>query len=101
MADYFGFDGKLWRTLAPLATRPGLLTNEYLRGRRNHYVRPVRLYLTASLALFFLLSILPEGGFLSGAVMVKDDGAAYRLSGCIGARTRRSLRRRSVLACRG
>lgn len=74
--DYFGFDGKLWRTIGPLLTRPGFLTREYLDGRRNRYVRPVRLYLTASLTLFFLLSVLPEGGFLVGAVKVRDEAAA-------------------------
>lgn len=74
--DYFGFDGKLWRTIGPLLARPGFLTCEYLDGRRNQYVRPVRLYLTASIVLFFLLSVLPEGGFLSGAVQVNDESEA-------------------------
>lgn len=75
VADYFGVDGKLWRTLVPLFLRPGFLTREYLDGRRSQYVRPVRLYLTASIVLFFLLSVLPEGGFLAGAVSVEDQGA--------------------------
>ncbi len=80
LSDYLGFDGKLWRTVVPLLTRPGFLTREYIEGRRNYYVRPVRLYLTASVALFFLLSVLPEGGFLSSAVQVSvDDSVADSL----------------------
>ncbi len=74
MSDYFGFDGKLWRTVVPLLVRPGFLTNEYLGGRRSHYVRPVRLYLTASVLLFFLISLLP--GSLSGMIQVSDEDAA-------------------------
>lgn len=76
VADYFGFDGKLWRTIVPLLFRPGFLTREYLDGRRNRYVRPVRLYLTASVLLFFLLSVLPEGGLMSNVVRMGPEASA-------------------------
>ncbi|MDX1531928.1 MAG: DUF3667 domain-containing protein [Rhodothermales bacterium] len=75
VVDYFGFEGKLWRTLGTLVARPGVLTREYLDGRRVRYVRPVRLYLTASITLFFLLSVLPEGGFLGSGVQIQDASA--------------------------
>lgn len=55
VAHYVAVEGKLWRTLALLALQPGRLTREYLAGRREHYVIPLRLYLTASF-LFFALS---------------------------------------------
>jgi hypothetical protein len=61
LRDLFGditnFDSRLWRTLVPLAFRPGTLTVEYLRGRRTHYSPPFRMYLILSLA-FFLLTTL-------------------------------------------
>lgn len=46
-------DSRLWRTLAALLFKPGLLTSEYLAGRRARYLPPFRLYLILSL-LFFL-----------------------------------------------
>ena len=48
-------DGKMWRTLRALFV-PGKLTTEYFDGRRGLYVRPIRLFLVANLALFFTLS---------------------------------------------
>ena len=61
LRDLFGditnFDSRLWRTLVPLAFRPGALTVEYLRGRRTHYSPPFRMYLILSVA-FFLLTTL-------------------------------------------
>ena len=53
-------DGRLWRTLRVLLTRPGFLTQEYFRGRRRYYVRPARLYLATSLILFAVLRFTTE-----------------------------------------
>ena len=58
VSEYFGLDGRLWRSLGALLVRPGHLTRAYLDGRRTHYLRPLRLYLTASLSFFFALSLL-------------------------------------------
>ncbi|MEP7181230.1 MAG: DUF3667 domain-containing protein [Betaproteobacteria bacterium] len=52
---YVALDGRLWRTLFGLLFRPGFLTREYFAGRRRRYVRPARLFLVLSLALFALL----------------------------------------------
>jgi hypothetical protein len=41
-------------------SRPGVLTREYLRGRRRYYVRPARLYLATSLILFAVLRFTAE-----------------------------------------
>ena len=46
---------KVIRTLSALVSRPGLLTIEYLEGRRGNYIGPVKLYLTFS-ALYFLFA---------------------------------------------
>ena len=46
---------KILRTLSALVVRPGLLTIEYLAGRRGNYIGPVKLYLTFS-ALYFLFA---------------------------------------------
>jgi hypothetical protein len=52
---YVALDGRMWRTLAGLLFRPGFLTREYLAGRRRRYIRPTRLFLVLSIALFALL----------------------------------------------
>ena len=54
---YVALDGTLWRTLGALLFRPGMLTREYLAGRRRRYVRPLRLYLAASLACFIVAGL--------------------------------------------
>lgn len=51
--DLLNWDARIWRTLRPLAFRPGFLTLEYLQGRRASYTPPLRMYLVLSL-LFFL-----------------------------------------------
>lgn len=60
--EYFGLDGRLWRSLGMLLLRPGRLTQAYLGGQRVQYLRPVRLYLTATILFFFLLSVLDPVG---------------------------------------
>jgi len=57
---YVALDGRLWKTLGALLFRPGFLTREYLAGRRRRYIRPARLFLVASLALFAVLRIYVE-----------------------------------------
>jgi hypothetical protein len=56
-ADYLTLDNRLFRTLRPLLLRPGLLTNEYLAGRRTRYVPPFRLYIAISVLHFVVLAL--------------------------------------------
>ena len=58
VSEYFGLDGRLWRSLGALLFQPGTLTLAYLEGRRTRYLRPLRLYLSATVFFFFLLSFL-------------------------------------------
>ena len=64
---YVSLDGRLWRTLAALLFRPGFLTREYFAGRRRRYIRPARLFLVLSLALFAAIRF-----FASVPVIVED-----------------------------
>jgi len=54
--DIFSFDSRASRTIWPLMFRPGFLTNEYIAGRRVHYVPPLRLYLFISIVFFISLN---------------------------------------------
>jgi hypothetical protein len=46
------WDGKIPRTLAALFLRPGLLTSDFLAGRRARWLSPLRIYLICSVAFF-------------------------------------------------
>ena len=67
VGHYVALEGKLWGSLVRLLFRPGLLTNEYIRGRRVRFVQPLRLYLSFSLLFFALLKFGGHG------VEVGDD----------------------------
>ncbi len=55
--DLTEWDSRVWRTLRPLAFKPGFLTVDYLRGRRARYTPPFRMYLILSLGFFLLTSL--------------------------------------------
>jgi hypothetical protein len=59
--EFLHLDGKIYKTLKVLLTKPGELTRELVAGRRSKYIGPLRLYLTASLLFFFLITVLPGG----------------------------------------
>lgn len=52
--DITHFDGKFFGTLKLLIIRPGFLSKEYMIGRRNSYLNPIRMYIFTS-AFFFLI----------------------------------------------
>lgn len=60
VGDVLNLDTKLLRTLRPLLFRPGVLTREYLAGRRVCHVTPLKIYLIAALVFFGLIAFLPR-----------------------------------------
>jgi hypothetical protein len=66
IGHYVALEGKLWGSLVRLLFRPGMLTNEYMRGRRVRFVQPLRLYLSFSVLFFALLKF-------SGGVHVNSN----------------------------
>jgi hypothetical protein len=77
IGDLLDADSRVWRTLVPLAFRPGLLTQEFLRGRRARYTPPFRMYLVLSLVFFVLASLSDPGGDV--ALQIDDEGANIQL----------------------
>ncbi|MEX6725136.1 DUF3667 domain-containing protein [Parapedomonas caeni] len=61
------FDGRVPTTLRSIACRPGAMTVDWLAGRQQRYVPPIRLFIFTSLLLVILLAI--------------SDVALVRLSG--------------------
>ncbi|MDQ3038334.1 MAG: DUF3667 domain-containing protein [Pseudomonadota bacterium] len=50
----FNFDTRTVRTIVPLFAKPGVITLEYLAGRRVCYVSPVRLFFFLAIITFFV-----------------------------------------------
>src|SRR4030095_9406005 len=57
LAEAFDLDSPIVRALLALVTKPGFLTQEFVRNRRASYVSPVRLYLSVSVVFVFALSL--------------------------------------------
>jgi hypothetical protein len=51
--DVLNIDGRFFRSLRLLLTKPGFLTNEYLRVRRASYTTPTQIYLLVTVVFFF------------------------------------------------
>lgn len=62
LASATDLDGRVWRTLRALLFRPGLLSREYMDGRRARWLSPVSLFLAVSV-VYFLAPL--HGGDLS------------------------------------
>lgn len=80
---YVALDGKVWRTLGKLLFRPGELTTAHLEGQRNRYIRPLRLYLSASIVFFVIVKIFGDmltfaapgaQGAAEGPIVVSGEG---------------------------
>jgi hypothetical protein len=52
--DITHFDSKFFDSLKYLVLRPGFLSKEYIAGRRNSYLNPIKMYVFTS-AIFFLI----------------------------------------------
>lgn len=74
-------DGRLARTLWAMVRRPGLVTSEYLAGRRKRYSPPFRLYLIISLLFFLLTAWVAGQGILldEGQTLERDAPGQVRL----------------------
>ncbi|MFL5463605.1 MAG: DUF3667 domain-containing protein [Gemmatimonadaceae bacterium] len=80
VSEFSGWDGRLASTLRALVQRPGMLTCEFLAGRRARYISPIRLYLTASVLYFLLAASAPDIRLESG----KTTFAGGRLGVSVG-----------------
>ena len=64
---------KAFRTLSALLFKPGFLTNEYLAGRRNLYLTPLKVcFIVFALYLFFYSFYKPASIFDVGRIVESD-----------------------------
>ena len=59
IADYFHFESKFFGTLIPLLFKPGILTKQYVAGKRASFIHPIRLYIFISI-VFFIVTLSPS-----------------------------------------
>lgn len=75
--DITHFDGKFFSTIKVLFQKPGLLTEEYLKGKRSSYLHPVRMYVFTSALFFFLFftffGISEKDSDSGGISLTKED----------------------------
>jgi len=64
LKETFELDGRAALTVKTLFRHPGLLTSEFLAGRRRRYTSPLRLYLVISIAFFVIVAWLAQSGIL-------------------------------------
>lgn len=69
IGHYVALEGRLWKTLGFLLSKPGFLSAEYIAGRRKRYVEPLRVYLSLSIIFFAVLKL---GG---APVAIVDEGS--------------------------
>ncbi len=79
--ESFDVDGRAIRTLLTLIRRPGVLTSEFLAGRRRLYSPPLRLYLIISVLFFVLATWVAGQGILltEGQTLETDAVGQARL----------------------
>lgn len=84
LGDYFTFDSKIFRSLVPLIIKPGFLTQEYIAGRRQRYIPPLRMYIFISILFFLIFDLsshklaeVQEAASQLDKVLNKLDSPAY------------------------
>ena len=53
-------DGKIFRSVAALLFRPGVLTRDYFEGKKARWISPIRLYLVFSVIFFGVITLGAE-----------------------------------------
>ena len=59
LSDTVSVNGRLVRSVRTLFAKPGLLTREYLAGRRVRYTQPFQLYLIGAAVFFLVAAVRP------------------------------------------
>ncbi len=65
ITHYVALEGKLWKTLWLLFVKPAELTREYRAGRKQRYISPLRLYITASFLFFLVVKVAGLGSAIT------------------------------------
>ncbi|PCI11537.1 MAG: hypothetical protein COB73_01715 [Flavobacteriaceae bacterium] len=55
VSGFFSYDSRFWTTFIPLLIKPGIVSKNYIAGKRSRYVNPFQMYLQVSLLFFLIL----------------------------------------------
>ncbi len=73
VTHYVAAEGKLWKTLRTLFFKPGELTREYRNGRKQGYIGPLRLYVTASFIFFLMVQFTGWGNLVQTNITTSTE----------------------------
>lgn len=73
LSNFFAVDGRFMHTLAMLFSKPGKVPKNYIYGKRQRYVHPVRIYFLASIVLLF---VIQYSGGSDEIIKVNESGTA-------------------------
>lgn len=77
-SNVIAYDSRLIRTLSAMILRPGIITKEYIAGRRMYYTNPFRFMLSLAIIYFLMLGI--SGGFSElDRYGNRNDGIVFNL----------------------
>jgi len=68
--EMLDIDGRLATTIKNLICYPGLLSKEFIKGRRVSYTPPLRMYLVLSLMFFVMISLIHTSTNQEGNVQI-------------------------------
>ncbi|MFK5879068.1 MAG: DUF3667 domain-containing protein [Flavobacteriaceae bacterium] len=57
ISGIFSYDSRFWTTFVPLLLKPGVISRNYIDGKRKRYVNPFQLYLQVSILFFLILGL--------------------------------------------
>lgn len=65
ISGFFSYDSRFWTTFIPILFKPGLVSKNYIAGKRKRYVNPFQMYLQVSILFFLILGLTnnSEEGF--------------------------------------
>ena len=78
ITHYVALEGKLWRTLGLLFFKPAELTREFCAGRKQRYISPLRLYITASFIFFLVVKVAGWGNIVHVATTTGEPVKAVK-----------------------
>jgi len=70
-STYFSFDSKLFQSIKYLLIKPSFLSLEYLNGKIEAYLRPIRLYVFISFVFFVLFGLTTNDNIVDGISSVR------------------------------
>ncbi len=73
------FDSKIFRTVRSLFTKPGLIAQEYLAGKRSRYWNPLRAYLFCFALVLFVYSVYRPVYDVGAVTRINKTGLVHRV----------------------